>query len=280
MGTISSAVDSFHRSYIRDVVFCVPLGFILSMSVGQQYGFSSEFLDVTTSPEIAGFFATHPSKRYNEIECSNELGVIYCFPKPELNLRTKTDVMSIRSSNAPPGVDIRSIVAPFEMRDPDFGRAIEVYVQYALDALETSDPQWEYLALPKNWLDYSRIGRQYAGVLIPYEIRKPYESQPKPFTKEGFVGLSRKLPEILAVEDLLSRPGVRAYCFKHTDVALNKRNLKREYLWPSDSDFFLMVTKSLLMLGPDIGRIYYGTGYPYTHVPKRPDLVDAGYYIE
>jgi hypothetical protein len=274
---VAAAIDAFHRNLIRDIVFGLPLGPLLGSAVAQQYGFSAQVLDVTTSPEVAAFFATHQSPRYDSIVQSEELGVIYCFEKPEVHISDRRQVLDARWRDHLSGLCLADLVAEFEDSNPDFAHAVDIYREYALDALETGDPQIEYLAFPKGWLEYSRIGRQGAAILIPDEIRKPYAVPPKPFSDAGFAGLEERLPQVLAVEDLCSRRGTAILYFRHGGRHSVQTELTREFLWPSDSDFFLFVTKALLFLGPDVGHTFMGTGYPHTRLPRRPDLVDSGY---
>ena len=88
------------------------------------------------------------------------------------------------------------------------------------------------------------------------------------------------IAERFAIEDLASRSQVEKYYFKHSSSAAENLGISREYLWPRDADFFLMVTKSLLFSAANIGTLYPNTGYFLTRIPNRPDLVDSGYAQE
>ena len=74
-------LNNTHKRYIREVVFSVPLGRLIGYTIAQQYGFSSGFLDVTTSPKVAAFFATHKSPEFQQYKDKETLGIIYCFPR-------------------------------------------------------------------------------------------------------------------------------------------------------------------------------------------------------
>jgi hypothetical protein len=178
----------------------------------------------------------------------------------------------------PTSVVIEDVTAPFESDNPDYSDGLLKYTDYALDALETADPLWDqYFALPRGWLHFSRLGRQGAAVLIPDRIVKPYSEAPEP---QWWQHSDLVIAEVFAIEDLASRPHVEKYYFKHSLSAVKDPALSREYLWPRDADFFLMVTKSLLLLGADVGTIYPNTGYFLGRVPNRPDLIDPGYTEE
>jgi len=274
-GFLQEIADAHHRRYIRDVVFSLPLGILLGTSVAQQYGFSSGYLDVTTSIPVAAFFATHRAKVYRPIAESDAPGIIYRFPRNGKTHWSKHTAMSTRYESFPESIVIEEIVAAFERTDHDYSEALRRYTQYALDAIETGDPLWdEYFSLPKSWLKYSRFGRQGAAVLVPDRIVKPRIENPEPM---AFRHSDLIVAELFAVEDLSSRPGIDKYYFAHSSSAAAELGLHREELWPRDADFFLMVTKSLLMLGADVGTLYPSTGYFLSRIPNRPDLVDSGY---
>lgn len=267
-----------HKRYIRDVVFSLPLGTLLGTTIAQQYGFSSGYLDLATSITVAAFFATHQAKAYRPISQSSAPGIIYRFPRDASPIWGKQEVMRRRLASLPPSIVIEDVTAPFEGQNPDYSDAILKYTEYALDALETGDPLWEeYLTLPRGWLKYSRLGRQAAAVLVPDRLVKPYSEalEPVRWQHPDWV-----IAELFAIEDLASRPDVEKYYFQHSLSVAKDLALSREYLWPRDADFFLMVTKSLLLLGADVGTQYPNTGYFLTRVPNRPNLIDSGYAEE
>ena len=276
--SMRQVAETSHRRYIRDVVFSLPLGKLLGTTVAQQYGFSSGYLDVTTSVRVAAFFATHQAPAYHPISGNKALGIIYRFPRAASSTWSKQEVMTRRLASLPPSVVIEAGAAPFEGNSPDYSACIRKYTEYALDSLQTADPLWEeYFTLPRGWLKYSRLGRQGAAVLIPDRIMKPLAENPEPVWWQHSDWV---IAELLAIEDLTSRPHAEKYYFRHSPNEAKELGLNREYLWPRDSDFFLMVTKSLLLLGADVGTQYPNTGYLLRRIPNRPDLVDPGYKDE
>jgi hypothetical protein len=271
-------VEDVHRRYIRDVVFSVPLGRLLGTTVAQQYGFSSGYLDVTTSIRVAAFFATHQARAYFPVSESSSPGIIYRFLRDATPKWSKKEVMMRGLATLPPSAVIEDLTAPFEGDNPDYSDGIKKYAVYALDALESADPRPEdHLTLPRGWLKHSRLGRQGAAVLIPDRLVMPFSEAPEPvwWDHPGWV-----IAERFAIEDLASRSQVEKYYFKHSSSAAENLGISREYLWPRDADFFLMVTKSLLFSAANIGTLYPNTGYFLTRIPNRPDLVDSGYAQE
>lgn len=267
-------LDTLHRRYIRDVVFSIPLGRLLGTAVAQQYGLSSGYLDVSTSPSVAGFFAAIRGPKFNASIYGDELGIIYCFPREGFEVHTKPAAMINSEELFPQEVVLENIVGPFESSNSDFAEVLGYYVEYAIDALETGDPVWEALSLPRGWFEFSRMGRQKAAVLIPNRIVNPHSDNPEPMK----LGANPIVPSLFAVENLSARTGVEKYYFRHRGNVPERLGLTREFLWPRNADFFLMVTKSLLILGPDVA-IFPHTGYPHSNVPKREDLLDPGYLM-
>ena len=70
---------------------------------------------------------------------------------------------------------------------------------------------------------------------------------------------------------------MKKFYFKHTDKDIEEFKLTREFLWPKDADFMLILTKSLLFHGIDVTVQYAHTGYLLNHIPRRADLVDTGF---
>ncbi len=272
---LTEVTNSHHRRYIRDVVLPGLLGQLLGGIIAQQYGFFSGYIDVTTSLDVVAFFATHSGPEYKPTTQIVNPGILYCFPKDSVSQQyTKQQAMLMRPSSYPSYVVFEDIVKPFCSNNPDYVSSIKKYVEYAIMVLLDGGPGPEDLKLPLRSLQYSRLGRQCAAVLIPDRIVEPHYETPEPvyYDRHGWHPARR-----FAVEDLASRPGVEKYYFKHSDEDAEEGMLTREYLWPRNSDFFCMVVYSLLMLGIDLGGAFPATGYFQTHVPRRSDLVDAGY---
>ena len=87
IGIYKEIVDSTIRSQIRHAALLNPFGFVLGMTLAQQYGFSSEFLDFSSDIRVAAFFATHTApeflwdKSQAQLATNKEsLGVIYRLP--------------------------------------------------------------------------------------------------------------------------------------------------------------------------------------------------------
>ncbi len=73
-------IDERHRAKVREDGFLQAFGYVFGMTVAQQYGFASEFLDFTSDLQVAAFFATHENPHYLESIRHNKtqenLGVI------------------------------------------------------------------------------------------------------------------------------------------------------------------------------------------------------------
>lgn len=228
--------EDTHRRYIRDVLFSLPLGTLLGTTIAQQYGFSSGYLDVTTSIVVAAFFATHQAKAYFPVSESSAPGIIYRFAREATPVWSKKEAMRRRFATLPPSAVIKDLAAPFEGANPDYSDGIRKYVEYALDALNSGGPVGEeYFTLPRGWLKFSRLGRQETALLIPDRIVEPFSETPEP------VWWQHQDPVVadrFAVEDLASRPQVEKYYFRHSESAARSLGIRREYLWARDADFF------------------------------------------
>lgn len=68
------------------------------MAIAQHYGIPTEFVDLTYSPKVAMFFATHSNKKLN-----NKEGVILCINKDKFNSVTKfIDIVFKKEDVIPP----------------------------------------------------------------------------------------------------------------------------------------------------------------------------------
>lgn len=100
-GLAQQARSSLMNRLIEDT------GKSLGNLLAQQYGLSSESVDVTESPEIAAFFATRRWPTYEHVSDAKEPGVIYRFRK------------SKRRDPAPPSGDFGKLDLWFEMGQMD-----------------------------------------------------------------------------------------------------------------------------------------------------------------
>lgn len=254
-------INSYHRRCLRHALFRL-FGYFLGTTLAQQYGLWSEGLDVTGSPAVAAFFATHGSASdFLSIE-EDGTGVIYRFPFAPTDIRTRK-INDYGYYTLPSIINVEDVLYRFEKRGLGLDEAIRCFECYCgavhLDGL--ADP--DLFFIPDGALESSRVRRQRAFIILPDELRKDVEGrEPGP---GGIV-----FPQFRYIEDLAARPGVQRFYFRQGGPLPAEAQLTREHLWPRADPVLVMVVAMitavypLAMFAPDI-------------MPVRLDLIDAGY---
>ena len=199
-------VNFVHRSLIRLNGCNQFLGYALGQSVSQQYVESSEYLDVTFSPLVAAFFATHDGPDLSPYppefvdNDAHALGIIYRFDVSQFSGSSSLDY---NYYTAPPFVDTAKQLKNLERSKPPESewdpRA------FVINYLATDGGRdFRYLTLPNGTVDNSRIGRQFAGFLVPDELHRETRGP------DGHQDVSFQ-----AIEDLATGVGTTRFYFRH-----------------------------------------------------------------
>jgi len=252
-------ISNDHRIQIRDMVFMRPFGYLLGQGLAQQYGFSSETLDVTSDPLIAAFFATHEAPTF-AIPLQRGVGVIYRFPRLETASPT-FDLGAYNFYSCPPVLDLKELLVPFIRKceqSEDFRKEVEGFLVTSFRDKKRWRC-WETFRVSAGLVASSRIGRQAAALLVPDVIYKKRQTN----TRYG------KLRELMAIEDCATREGTKVFFFRQGRHISILEHVTREYLWPNEDDAFFEMIGNALLLGVllETGQI----------LPNRIDLLDPGY---
>ena len=113
-------VDEIHRADIRQWACLQPYGYVLGMTLAEQYGFTSELLDFTSQPAVAIFFATHPNPYYLftplaglVAKTKSDVGVVYRLPSSQGTIVHET-IDSFDYYTCPPQVHMGDVCKRFE----------------------------------------------------------------------------------------------------------------------------------------------------------------------
>lgn len=277
-------VDDYHRHRFCTDILLNSFGYLLGSLISQHYGFSSGFLDMTTSIDIAAFFATHAAPDYAFVGASrpSDLGVVYRIPNLTsdvstaqiCNLRYESapgtlvtwDILRQLEDNVSAAQALESIRRCFEIRT----RLSESFFGFSLTNLR----RYDLLKLPKGTISSSRIGRQMAGVVIPDEIHKAVRVDYRGHPLTGQIVIDGKSTVLCqqSIEDIHYREGCRCFYFRHSDVDPCP-DITPSYLWPNEEDFVLVAIAYLFISG---FSFYLSPGYV---LPRRIDLIDPGHGI-
>lgn len=237
------------------------LGVGIGNIIAQQYGLGSEALDITSSIEVAAFFATHKYPEYSHYSGveENELGVIYRFKLgrkmhdlEDLNYRLGSLCHFNEHLNMYIWFDsFRK--ASLDLKDLDkkiidyfniYGQEEACCHNYALLVDYQSCSQFTKDAINKAYglsnfrFTNTRLARQKGGFIRPplyFNCILPKEKDvieaeillDRNYYEPGFV-LAKKLVGISGIENY---PEMESFFFQHGDDEVN--DITREYLWPS-----------------------------------------------
>jgi hypothetical protein len=232
--------------------------------IAQQYGLSSECIDLTSNLHIAAFFATHEYPSYRVIKSATHAGVIYRF---HVRGKLVTSVEDLDSTLTSMGGVYKSpppIWWTAARKSADLG---EQLTQDALKALgevnrkvlfshpltvsydtlhEALCVQLErFFGRPVD-IARTRIARQHGGFVRPaVHWRRAIADQVK--VVKPIPGKRFAMPPIAVKEDLIGVdnsllfPGLEIFYFKHSSEIVGQ--ITREELWPSadEDEFFALM---------------------------------------
>jgi hypothetical protein len=188
----------------------------------QQYGLTSQGLDVSTNPYVALFFATRDAPFYQIVGEAHPPGVIYRFPRERATI-ARDLLLPLERSNSQSTADICAFVEASN----------DLFVAY--DAPERFSPGGEIkqvahimsvgkqrssLDFPLGAYERSRIGSQHAAILWPnYRIVRPLQ----PRDEQDAAAL---------IADLMKTHDGETFAFNHScdDATIQ---LDKFSLWPS-----------------------------------------------
>lgn len=267
---VADYVNDRHRRRFSTDILVGAFSYVLGSTISQQYGFSSAFLDATTSIEIAAFFATHEAPQYGLVRADGrrKVGVIYRIPRGASRCSAVDATSDAYGSQG-------TIVLPEILRDFE----ADVTQAESLRSLRTCfearylpgywERRYDFLKFPLGSVSSSRIGHQQAAVVIPDQIEVLLENA---YITSSMGVIEHPNNRIqMSIEDLNSRKGMKCYYFLHTNTDPCPR-ITPSYLWPNEDDFFLLALAYLFAGGFGC----YMPNSPFV-CPVRPDLIDPGY---
>jgi len=301
-------LDAQHCAMIRQLAFIQPFGYVLGMTLAQQYGFASELLDFTADIKVAAFFATHDAPNYKFEGCAlsrragSDVGVVYRLPSAAGAIRHDR-VDSYNYHTCPPQLHLKDVCIRFEddsspemreqwvprlFHEEAIGLVNAAIPLRFMNAMQTEDetthrplPQTEgidrYLALyyqdGTGNVRYYRLLNQAPGSFSRSRLGR----QSAVMIVPDELRIAEKEPGqfesavFQAVEDVSQREGFERFYFRHSERAPALANVDREWLWPHEEDCFkLMISR---VLDPSSQQYWFGDD----PIPKRLDLVSPGY---
>jgi len=297
-------VDELQRGRIRQYGFCQPFGYMLGMTLAQQYGFSSELLDFTSDLIVAAFFATHDGPKYlfsgeTLIRSGSGLGVIYRLPSTEGEIKYKR-IDEFNYYRCPPQLHMSDLCMRFEDKSsPDMseqwlsrlspeeiaalrnaniplayieGMLIEMEMRERKFPLEEAIDKYLHLYY-SEWVRYYRLLDNKSGSFGKSRLGRQRAVLVVPDELRHTVKpeFGDHYATFQAVEDVSKRDGFERFYFRHTQHCPSDRKINRELLWPSENDVFkLLISK---VIDPKCESYEYEGMI----IPKRISLVSEGY---
>lgn len=228
------------------VVLSAIVGPQLGLMLGQQYGLTSTLLDVTTNPKVAMFFATHKYPYYHPIKSSDELGVIYRWPKKygiiaadHFAALESGDYQSLGKSIQRFFKKSKSIQLGFKQRkssldigkEDNFGNIVihgSNLPQRCFPIIVTGEKRsLESLLFPKGAFANSRMGRQGAAFLYP-KTKEVFDLSPSRNERS----IKTVGDQCTLIADLIKTCGGEVFYFKHTGDIPDLGLIDKFYLWP------------------------------------------------
>lgn len=250
---------SYHQRTIRMLGFYKPFGFVIGNALAQQYGLSSLCIDATKSIDVASFFGCYDSTSDYEKVIEKGVGVIYRFDTSDYSGQR-----SIREENyysSPGFVDLCDLLLSLEengLNDEEF------LTRFKMDYEEMyvlRGNMKDKFRLPENCTEKTRIGAQKACLIIPDELREDIGApQVDEICK----------PKYQYIEDLIERPGVERFYFRHTPINKNHISVTREALWPREE----VLLKAIVAV---ITAIHPTHEFGDENIVQRLELIDGGY---
>lgn len=212
------------------------LGYVLAQIFAQQAGLWSEGLDVTSSIDVAAFFATHDCVGGRYVRVETGTGVIYRFtvqPRAmDIEALRRLDFYTCPTFLA--SEDIISLFAECDSLEDAIGWLTDYRSESMLRISKDRETArlnrpLEYIRFPRGSVPCSRIARQRAGLLMPDMVLSEFWSTtdvPAPRHKVA----PRTQPWI---EDLSQRTGTTKHYFSHLSEYEPGARLCREEVLPA-----------------------------------------------
>ena len=266
-----SSRDNVNRIKISNY-FRHLFGYPLSQLLGQQYGISSEALDVTTEPEIAAFFSKYDFNSKQFIDESKSHGVIFRFKIKKTNLNTE-DMSLINFYDIPAYIDANTILKTVgecstweEAKDSFMLYRNKYYEKLVASSNPPVARPLSLLKLPAKIITESRIFKQKAGLLFPDWLLS------KNFLKFDFPPPVHKAQKdgLEAIENLHDRNDIEIFLFNHSVKDKEIIRLSCNDLFPVNDGF-----KRLLYEFMSEGPMGFQTQYEFI---SRPDTSTINYF--
>jgi hypothetical protein len=254
-------INQLHRNRIRQLVCLNPFSYVLGMAIAQHYGFSSEALDVTHDPIVAGFFATHEFPHYRTIKQSG-IGIIYRFRLTEHELNQGAwSWLDKDFYNTPSFIDLPAILSPILANWLSYAESFQNLIDHIQTSLQEGfiGRKAHSLQIGEDAISNTRVSRQKASLIVPDLLLKEQVIQ------------DMKIQRFIAVEDISNRLGAEQFYFFHRPNEWSFKAITREYLWPEQDLFVDMFD---MVLSKTFPMVLHPTGIA---LPKRRDLLDRGY---
>ena len=245
MSELESRRFAAFTALIRD--YGISLGNILA----QQYGLSSEAIDVTGDLQVAGFFASRPSPDYRQWTGGEgtELGVIYRLPYDTETWGNPTNLDAFLTCMLTEVPDHGPVYFPYYRKRRDLPGELQQQIHEAFAAAGGErrvslyspfivvDEGFVRTALPALDFAATRIGRQHGGFLRPpvhrvCVVARHVRIRPTPLFKMFDPPMAIG-DEIQGVGNSVMMPDLDAFYFRHGDYRVP---LEPEYLWPTPEE--------------------------------------------
>jgi hypothetical protein len=294
-----------HKGSIRHDGFVQPLGYMLGMTLAQQYGFASELLDFTSDLRVAAFFAVHDGPHYlfegNQIarRTGHDNGLIYRLPSTKGKIKFKR-LDDFDYYTCPEQIHMTDLCMRFEDRSsPEMQeQAIEQLAPEEIGAALNGriSLKWSAAREVGNEIKQQKPNpiqayKKYLNSYFLWQIRyyRLLDLPPGSFDRSR-MGRQRAvaiIPDELritvhptdeqdyasfqAVEDVSKREGCQAFYFRHSGVHPDNGEINNEFLWPKEGDIFREWISIVLDPLEDI--------YTFANrdIQKRLDLVSTGF---
>lgn len=202
--------------------------------LGQQYGFTSSLLDVSTAPRVAMFFSTRQAPFYNHVGRLDDLGVVYRWPREKaiisedlLQPLEKSKFKKITDSFLNFVLRSKGLLLTNEneffqikLEEEYACKGLTVLVRNARRALQA-------LALPSGSFEQSRIGRQGAAFLNPILERIDI-----PCNNISECIKNQTVDTAALIADLITTHHGEALYFLHSQHPPQLGQIDKFHLWP------------------------------------------------
>lgn len=271
--------------------------------IAQQYGLSSEVLDLTSSIKVAAFFATttFPSYAHHLGDQNNKIGVIYRLPMVDrqTSLEHLEGVVHLMTLHGYQGVDeihFHQRVAVPALQSEGNSEALLALKDYfenngsREDILTTNTMEVEfhevkslYQEIPTGatlpTLNSSRLSAQSAGFLYPliqHRCLHPTKLKLHPAHRHNNFYAQPSLVAILdsvAIHNVKAHPELQAFYFYHSDEEVS--GISREALWPTTEKDELR--RYVEGIASEIGSVYLKSNNVTVADPQR-GIIDPGFF--